>query len=335
MKIVESYVYRRAICGIPTNSLNKTFATLSKEIDNSRYVESIVVSLLSKESYKRFPTDDEFRSQFPIVQIYNLRVVDYTLRKLENYNHTKEPISVENYTIEHIMPQKIDSRNRKWIEELGTDWEQTYQKYLHTIGNLTLSGYNPELSNFPFQEKSSMKGGYNSSPLWLNSTIAKLACWNKDEIEKRANKLTDLAIKVWPFPHVDKSILEKHKKKEEIEEDNFSEEDHFEKGSELTNSIYESLKSIILSIGSNIRVEPKKKYVAFIRNSNFADIIFRRSKLDLYLNVKKGDLIDPLHLAIDVSSTGHWGNGDYLITLTNTKNIENIIPLIRQSYDEN
>jgi len=127
MKIIESYVYRRAICGIPINSLNKTFAMLSKEIEKERYVESIMISLLLKEGYKRFPTDEEFRSQFPIVPLYNLRVNDYTLRKLENYNHLKERISTENYTVEHILPQKIDSHNGKWINELGIDWQDQHQ----------------------------------------------------------------------------------------------------------------------------------------------------------------------------------------------------------------
>ena len=264
-------MFRRAICGIPTNFLNKTFATLVKEIDKKEYLESITASLLLKESYKRFPTDEEIRTQFPILPLYNLRIVDYTLRKLENYHHKKEPISVENYTIEHIMPQKIDSHNRKWIDELGPDWQQIHQKYIHTIGNLTLTGYNPELGNMSFLEKQNIEGGFKSSPLWLNKSIARIDHWNKDEIEKRASELTNLAIEIWPYPKINQLILSQYKKREEITDIDITEEDHFEKGSEMTIH-YKILKSSILSIGSNIHIEAKKKYIAFLNNTNFVDI---------------------------------------------------------------
>lgn len=107
MQLVESYVFRRAICQIPTASLNKTFANLIKEIDREDYLDSIKAAFILKESYKRFPSDEEFKNQFPYVPLYNRpRITDYTLRKLENFHHKKEPISVENYTIEHILPQK-------------------------------------------------------------------------------------------------------------------------------------------------------------------------------------------------------------------------------------
>jgi uncharacterized protein with ParB-like and HNH nuclease domain len=99
MHLVESYVFRHAICGIPTNSLNKTFANLSKQIDKKNYLERVNAAFVLQEGYKRFPTDEEFKSQFPQVPIYNLRVTDYTLRKLENFQRRKEPISIDNYTI--------------------------------------------------------------------------------------------------------------------------------------------------------------------------------------------------------------------------------------------
>jgi len=197
-----------------------------------------------------------------------------------------------------------------------------------------LTGYNSELSNISFQEKQSIKGGFKSSPLWLNNTLTKLDTWNREKIEERAMILTSLAMDIWVFPSLDKTVLEKYRTKREIKDIDFDEEDHYENGSELTKTIYESLRSVILSIGTNIIIEPKKKYVAFIHNTNFVDIVFRRSKLVVYINMKKGTLENPMHLAIDISS-GHWGNGDYMVTLTNTKDIEKAIPLIRQSYNEN
>ena len=174
MQLVESYVFRRAICQIPTASLNKTFANLIKEIDRDNYLDSIKAAFILKESYKRFPSDEEFKNQFPYVPLYNRpHITDYTLRKLENFHHKKELILAENYTVEHILPQKPELP-KDWIDELGDDWKQIHQKYVHTIGNLTLTGYNSELSYLPFLQKRSIEGGFGSSPLWLNNRLSKL-----------------------------------------------------------------------------------------------------------------------------------------------------------------
>jgi uncharacterized protein with ParB-like and HNH nuclease domain len=90
LRLVESYVFRRAICLIPTNSLNKTFANLTKEIDKDNYLESLKANFMLKAGYMRFPKDEEFKAQFLVVPLYNLRIKDYTLRKLENFHHNKE-----------------------------------------------------------------------------------------------------------------------------------------------------------------------------------------------------------------------------------------------------
>lgn len=157
LKYLESYVFRRAICGIPTNSLNKTFANLYKEIEKEKYLESFKAALLLKDSYRRFPKNKEFRQELLIKDVYNFRSRNYLLRKLENHNR-KEIVDVEGYTIEHVMPQKEDLSN-EWKEELGEKWKEIRDKYLHTIGNLTLTGYNSELSFKPFKEKRDMEGG--------------------------------------------------------------------------------------------------------------------------------------------------------------------------------
>lgn len=335
MKMVESYVYRRAICGIPTHALNKIFATLLKEIDHERYVESIMISLLLKESYRRFPNDEEFRAQFPTVQLYNLRVVDYTLRKLENHIHTKEPIAVENYTVEHIMPQKIDSHDLQWIKDLGSEWEQQHPKYLHSIGNLTLTGYNSELSNSSFQSKLEMEGGFKHSPLWLNSTLSNLDTWNGDKITERAMKLTDQAIKIWSYPSVDEALLQKYKMKKETSDNDVSEEDHFENGSELTKTIYELLRSTILSIGTNVLIEPKRRTIAFVHNTIFMHVKFTRSYLKLVFDIKKEASHDLAYLTRDISFQGRWVKDDFIADISSTKDVEKMIPLIRKAYDEN
>ena len=119
-----------------------------------------------------------------------------------------------------------------WREALGDNWEEIQQKYLHTIGNLTITGYNSELGNLSFLEKrDKIDGGFRSSPLWLNHGLAKLDRWSKDEIEKRAVELTDLAINIWPAPSLPNSVLEKCKHNKQNNQDHvYTEEDHLRRG---------------------------------------------------------------------------------------------------------
>lgn len=200
LKLVESYVFRRLIVrNIRNNSMNKIFVALSREIETNNYLASIQAAFSSKSAQKRFPNDDEFRREFMMRDSYNFRASNYLLRKLENYGHPEEPIvNIENLTIEHIMPQTLSP---EWKVELGEQWKEIHLSYLHTIGNLTLTGYNAALSDRPFQVKKKMQpGGFAYSPLYLNQSLRNLEHWNEQEIESRSAKLADIAIKIWSFP---------------------------------------------------------------------------------------------------------------------------------------
>jgi hypothetical protein len=213
LRLVESYVFRRAICDIPTNSLNKTFATLTRDpkFDKSHYLESVKALLLLKESYRRFPPDDEFFRMFTTRNIYDLsKRRSYLFGKLETYQH-KEPISFKDFTIEHVMPQN-EHLSPEWQAMLGADWQRVRPIYLHTIGNLTLTRYNSELSDKPFLEKREMKGGFKDSHLRLNADLAELTEWNETEIQKRAQRLANIAMQVWPAPALPSAILAKYGK---------------------------------------------------------------------------------------------------------------------------
>lgn len=200
LRTVESYVFRRSICGIPTNSLNKTFATLMKEIDKENYLESFEIALLRKQTYRRFPRDDEFIREFKIKDVYNFRNRNYLLTKLENYDR-KEKIVIGNYTIEHILPQN-SNLSEVWEEELGENWKDVQATYLHTIGNLTLTAYNAELSDRPFKEKRDIKGGFADSPLHLNRSLRNMDTWNEETIKQRAAELSKIALNVWLVPDI-------------------------------------------------------------------------------------------------------------------------------------
>ncbi len=335
LKIVESYVFRRAICGIPTNSLNKTFSTLSRGIDKKNYLESVIVAFLLKTSYTRFPRDEEFGKEFVIKDVYNFRNRNYLLRKLENFER-KEMVNTDSYTIEHIMPQN-ENLSSEWQAELGSNWKDIQHKWLHTIGNLTLTGYNSEYSDRTFKEKRDLKidgkeVGFKYSPIRLNRGLAMLDNWNESEIIKRAQELTGLAIKIWPIPKVSPEVIAKYSEKKEKQSytlDHFSE---YLKGD--IGELFNSLRRRILNLDSSVIEEVKKQYIAYKTTTTFVDIVPQKRQLRLSLNLSFDEIDDPKGLCRDVSGVGRWGNGDVEVTISSVDQIEYIMSLIKQSFEK-
>ena len=220
--LVTSYVFRRAVCRMPPNSLNKTFAGFSSSVRKDRYLESVKAHFLSLKSYRRIPTDTEFLSSLMSADLYNFRRRSYFLRMLENHGR-KEHVTIEDYTIEHIMPQN-ENLSAEWRAALGEDWQDVQETYLHTLGNLTLTGYNSEYSDHAFAKKREVEGGFRDSPLRLNKGLGQLETWNAQAIRERAGRLASDALKIWPFPALPPETISEFEGKRS--ESDFSIEDH-------------------------------------------------------------------------------------------------------------
>ena len=253
MRIAESYVFRRVICGVPTNSLNKTFANLTKEINKDDYLTSLKASFINKKTYKRFPNDDEFKREFVLKNVYNFRSRPYLFYKLENHEH-KEPVdTISEYTVEHIMPQNPNLLP-EWRQDLGENWNEVQNEFLHTIGNLTLTGYNSELSDRPFLEKRDMKRGFVESHLKLNHSLTTLEHWNKEEIIKRGKDLSELASQIWSAPKLSDEILEKYQSIEEVtDEDEDEDESEREKWAQILDYAKPENKQLVKDTISKIQ----------------------------------------------------------------------------------
>lgn len=248
VRMIESYVFRRAICGIPTNSLNKTFSKFMKGINKVKYLESVKAEFLLMSSYRRFPSNSEMEREMLIKDVYNFRSRNYLLRKLENLNR-KEKINIEEYTIEHILPQN-PNLSKEWKNELGENWKIIQEKYLHTIGNITLTGYNSELSDRPFSTKKNLEGGFSDSPLRLNKNVANKDTWNKDSIVSRAKELIDKTAQTWNFPDLPKLVLDAYRQAKQVKDrPEYKLEDYEMKGAIL--QLYEALKQRILNRASS------------------------------------------------------------------------------------
>ncbi|GAA7906965.1 hypothetical protein HpBT056_01400 [Helicobacter pylori] len=138
--LIESYICRRAVCGLGTNSLNKIFPFVTKKINKVQYLENIKAHFGSLTEKQRFPNNDEFKKLFITIDFYNFQKKEYFFERLENFER-KERVSTHEYTTEHIMPQTL---TEEWERDLGENFQEIHDKYLNTIGNLTLTGYNPE-----------------------------------------------------------------------------------------------------------------------------------------------------------------------------------------------
>lgn len=217
--ITENYLFRRNICEVPTNALNKIFLNLNKEIlryDNTadQYVAKFIYALRSKKESGRFPDDEEFTEALASKQVYLMRgkYKAYLFERFENYGtiETKDVYThLDNniYTIEHIMPQHLTPA---WTESLGANAAEIHETWLHRLANLTLTGYNPNLSNKPFQEKrDAEEGGYKASGVKMNQKISNKDSWGLSELEERNDEMIALAKKIWSFPSTEFKPAEK------------------------------------------------------------------------------------------------------------------------------
>lgn len=214
LTVIETYLFRRLACEVPTNSLNKTFATLDNEVrrltpDDGEYVDAMIYALTAKEGSARFPDDTEFGENVRQRDFYNLAQKNriYIYDRLENgdsYERVDVPALMtqkeHGLSIEHIMPQTL---TESWKRMLGNDWERIHSTWKNRIANLTLTGYNSKYSNRSFYEKLEIKDGFKDSHLYLNKWIAEQTTWGEEQLQQRAELLVQRFMQLWPMPKTD------------------------------------------------------------------------------------------------------------------------------------
>ncbi|WQS60621.1 DUF262 domain-containing protein [Helicobacter pylori] len=324
--LTESYICRRAVCGLGTNSLNKVFPFVTKKINKDQYLESIKVHFGYLTEKQRFPNNDEFKEHFITIDFYHFQKREYFLERLENFER-KERVYAHEYTTEHIMPQTLEE---EWERDLGENFQAIHDKYLHTIGNLTLTGYNEEYSNKSFQEKRNMEKGFKDSPLRLNQSLKDLESFGEKEIEKRASDLADWALKIWTYPKLDAETLEKYKPKKEKKAYDLSSY----KFSSNSRELFDILRKEIKALDERITEKFNQEYISYMFDKNFVDIVVQNKDLKLYLNMPFNELQDEKNLARDMTNKGHLGNGDVEVKLETKEDIPYCLGLIKQALEK-
>ena len=214
LDVIEAYWARRIICNLPSNALNKVFATLHRDVLNyvdkssgystNSYIDVLTYVLLKKGGSSVFPSDDEVKGDFKTRQVYKMPVNSrmFILERMENQDNNErhdvvKELTEKNITIEHIMPQTLSS---KWKATLGDDWERIHEQYLHTMANLTLTGYNSQYSNLTFIEKKNMQKGFKDSAFRLNNFVKLCEQWTETELKARQKELQNVFMRLWPMP---------------------------------------------------------------------------------------------------------------------------------------
>ncbi len=227
------------------------------------------------------------------------------------------------------MPQTL---TKEWERDLGENFEAIHEKYLHTIGNLTLTGYNNKYSNKSFQEKRGMENGFKQSPLRLNKSLRGLEVFGEEQIKKRANDLADWALKIWTYPKLDAETLEKYKQKGKREKKAYDLSSY--KFSSDSRELFDTLSKEIKALDKRITEKFNQDYISYMFDKNFVDIVPLKNGLKLYLNMPFNELQDEKNLARDMTNKGHLGNGDIEIKLETKENIPYGLGLIKQVLEK-
>jgi uncharacterized protein with ParB-like and HNH nuclease domain/predicted transport protein len=331
VRLVEAYVFRRAICAIPTNSMNKTFGTFGKVLKKDRYLESIQAHFLTLPSYRRFPSDEEFRRDLHTRDLYNFRGRSYWLRRLENHSR-KERVAVDDYSIEHILPQNPDLP-AAWRQDLGDDWQRVQQQWLHTLGNLTLTGYNAEYSDRPFAEKRDMQGGFAQSPLKLNAGLGQLITWDEAAIQVRAGRLAEQALAVWVAPKLDAKTLAGYLSTKGATSGGYSIDDYPHLQAPALRELFEAFRKEVLALDVCITEEFLRWYVAYRAEGNVAIVVARPWGLQIGFNMVLADFHDPKGVCEDRSGEDRHGDCTVEVRLKLQSELAYVMGLVRQSYE--
>jgi uncharacterized protein with ParB-like and HNH nuclease domain/predicted transport protein len=330
VRMVESYVLRRAVCDLSAQGSNKLFAELVRQVNVDRALESLQARFLLMQGARRFPRDEEFERKLQERDLYSLRIRSYLLRRLENHNR-KERVEIERYTIEHILPQN-ENLNQMWRSDLGENWKEIQAKYLHTLGNLTLTGYNSEYSDRSFTAKRDMEGGFRDSPLYLNKGLGKVEVWNEDAIIERASRLSLMAQQIWPVPVLDADTLEAYRPKAS-RQNGYSLDDHPHLSRPAIRDLFDALRREVLALDPSVTEEVLKRYIAYKFDTNFVDVVPQAWRLRLELNMPFHEIHDPRGICEDVSGKGHLGNGDVELSFASREDLPYVMGLVRQSFE--
>lgn len=334
--LIESYLLRRAVLGLQTRSYWSVFARIAHDLSPEAPFESMQVALARLRGNNRFPNDEEFRRGLQEHDLYGLRVCKHMLDRLENAGY-QEPSPVQDFSIEHIMPQDITDVPQ-WQEMLGEAWAEEHGTWLHRLGNLTLTAYNSTYSNRPFQEKQVVEGGFRQSAVRLNQDVRDAAQWTSVEIRDRGARLATRALTVWPHHEADaQSIQAAHIRdlRKRAQERSASElEMNF-----AVREVLEGIRSRVRDLADVIEVIEHKS-VSCYGPDFFAELMPMRHSVRAILPLEFGEVEIPDGLTVQDASTWKFvpnrvhTDSNLIVEFWDEGAVPLAVPLLRQALEQ-
>ncbi len=336
VRLIESYLMRRAILGLQTKAYWSVFARVGLQLNPDSVFESLQVAFARLRGNNRFPNDEDFKRGLREHDLYGLRVCKHILDRLENADF-HEPSPVHSYSIEHIMPQAI-SDVAEWQEMLGPDWQEIHETYLHRLGNLTLTAYNSSYSNRPFEEKKSLKGGFRQSAVRLNLDVRDEPTWTTKQIIARGERLADLALQMWPHHKADAASVqaeEIRELKERATESNVSELKMGSKVRQLLDAIRKSIFDFV-----DVIEVIERRSVCCYGPEFFVELLPMQGSVRVILPLDFSEIEDYRELTVRDASTWKFvphrvnTDCDLLVDVWRMDDVTDIAPIIRQALDQ-
>jgi uncharacterized protein with ParB-like and HNH nuclease domain/predicted transport protein len=333
IQLVESYVFRRAICGEQTRGYWQVFANLAYQIDPERPIEALAVGLGRQRDTYRFPANDEFHQALTERDVYGKRVCFELLDRLENAG-SKEPTDTSSYSIEHILPQN-EKLAPEWRAMLGDEWPDIQRQWLHRLGNLTLTGYNSKYSDRPFAEKKTIAGGFEESSVRLNKFVREQERWTPAEMKARGEALARRALALWPPLEVDAALVQaaeladmrQRAQRRDVVKVQMT---------DMARELFDALRAKILEIDSDIIELAEPRSVSYHGPEFFLEVLPRKNRINLLLALDFNEAEDPHGIAKDTSQRKFFVHAQYEggvnIPIWSHDDIDKALPIVRQAH---
>ena len=333
IKLIESYIVRRAVCGLQTRGYWFEFAKIAYRISETDPVNSLNGNFaLIAESYA-FPKNSEFKNELTGSDLYGKRICRHILDSLENHN-TKEPSPTTDYSVEHILPQNTEL-GVSWRNMLGENYKQIQSEFVHRLGNLTLTGYNSTYSDRSFQEKKTIENGFNSSAVRLNKFVCNQDKWTSVEIEERGELLGEKALKIWPSLNATKEQIEVARtielKRRQAQKDVSKIQ-----MSEIARNFFNALSERVKEIDPGIFELAENRSVSYHNPQFFLEVLPRKDRLLLLLAIDFNEVQDDTEF---IHNSDEWKffvsaaySGGSYCNVSSEIHINEALPFIRVAY---
>ncbi len=335
LNLISSYLVRRSVLGMQTRGYWAVFARIAHSITNEDPLRSFQVAL-ARQNY-RFPSDGEFMSAIQERDLYGLRICLHVLSQLENAGQN-EPSPVSEYSIEHIMPQNIDDV-LEWKNMLGQDWEEVHGKWLHKLGNLTLTAYNSTYSNRPFEEKKALTGGFEQSAVRLNEYVRQQTQWTATEMEKRGRTLAHRALDIWPHHNADERLVLAEEIRELRTRSDRRKSDSIRMSASVAELLY-AIRDSIRELGESIEIVEGNSLCFYNAQSAgfFAETLPMASYVRILLPIDFEEIDDPEGVGSDVTAwkflphVTHRDCGVFM-DIWSQQSIPKAVAMVRQAFN--